>query len=73
MTRQSRRTFLRHAATAGVAGSFVIAGTKSSGTVLGANDAIRVGVAGIRGRGGDRIAEFLKIPGMYVTHLIDIE
>ena len=71
MTRRSRRTFLRQAAVAGVATSFTIAGTKSSGKVLGANDAIRVGVAGIRGRGGDHIKEYLKIPGVQVTHLID--
>jgi predicted dehydrogenase len=71
MTRQSRRTFLGRAASLGVAGAFTIAGTKSSGRVLGANDAIRVGVAGIRGRGGDHIGEFLKIPGVQVTHLID--
>jgi hypothetical protein len=71
MAGHSRRTFLRRAAAAGIAATFTIAGTKSSGNVLGANDAIRVGVAGIRGRGGDHIAEFLKIPGVQVTHLID--
>ena len=71
MTRPSRRQFLRQAAAAGIAASFTIAGTKSSGRVLGANDTIRVGVAGIHGRGGDHIGEFLKIPGVQVTHLID--
>ena len=71
MTRHSRRTFLRQAAAAGVAATFTIAGTKSSGKVLGANDTIRLGVAGINGRGGDHINEFLKIPGVQVTHLID--
>jgi predicted dehydrogenase len=71
MPGHSRRTFLRRAATAGVAATFTVAGTKSSGRVLGANDAIRVGVAGIRGRGGDHVGEFLKIPGVQVTHLID--
>jgi len=70
MTSYSRRKFLGHAAAAGVA-TFTIAGTKSSGKVLGANEAIRVGVAGIRGRGGDHIKEFLQIPGVQVTHLVD--
>jgi len=71
MKRHSRRTFLRQAAAAGVAATFTIAGTKSSGVVLGANETVRVGVAGIHGRGGDHIGEFLKIPGVQVTHLID--
>jgi len=71
MTHQSRRTFLHRATAAGALATLTIAGTKSSGSVLGANDAVRVGVAGIHGRGGDHIAEFLKIPGVQVTHLID--
>jgi predicted dehydrogenase len=71
MTRPSRREFLRQAAATGLAATFTIAGTKSSGHVLGANDTVRLGVAGIRGRGGDHIGEFLKVPGVQVTHLID--
>ena len=66
-----RRTFLRQAAATSAVAAFTISGTKSSGAVLGANDAIRVGVAGIRGRGGDHMSEFLNIPGVRVTHLID--
>jgi hypothetical protein len=66
----SRRKFLSRATVAGLA-AVTIAGTKSSGKVLGANAAIRVGVAGIRGRGGDHIREFLQIPGVQVTHLVD--
>ncbi|MCR4413117.1 MAG: Gfo/Idh/MocA family oxidoreductase [Thermoguttaceae bacterium] len=69
MPRHDRRTFL--AAAVGAAATVTIAGTKSTGSVFGANDAICVGVAGIRGRGGDHIGEFLKIPGVRVTHLID--
>ena len=38
--------------------TITIAGTKASGRVLGANDTIRVGVAGIHGRGGAHIDEF---------------
>ena len=71
MTRSSRRQFLGQAAAAGIAATFTIAGTKSSGNVLGRQRLVRMGVAGIRGRGGDHISEFLKIPGVQVTHLID--
>jgi predicted dehydrogenase len=39
--------------------------------VLGANDTVRLGVVGIRGRGGDHVNEFLQVPGVQVTHLVD--
>ncbi len=70
MSRVSRREFVKRAS-AGVAVSFTIAGTKASGRVLGANDVIRIGVAGIRGRGSEHIRAFAKMPGVQVTHLID--
>ena len=55
MSRLNRRKFLQTSAAASTAfGLFTIAGTKASGQVLGANDTVRVGVAGIRGRGADR-------------------
>ena len=51
MARVTRRKFIQQSAAASTAfGLFTIAGTKASGRVLGANDAVRVGVAGIRGR-----------------------
>ena len=72
MTRLTRRRFLKTAAaTAGVASTFTIAGTRASGRVLGANDTIRVGVAGIHGRGGSHIGAFSGMKGVQVTHLID--
>jgi len=72
MSRPTRRAFLkRAAATAGVATSFTIAGTKASGLVLGANDTVRVGVAGIHGRGNGHIGAFAGMDKVQVTHLID--
>ncbi len=71
MTRQTRRSFLKKTAAAGVAATFTVAGTKASGRVLGANDTIRIGVAGIHGRGGSHIDTFAKMDGVQVTHLID--
>jgi len=72
MSRQTRRTFLkRAAATAGVGAGFAIAGTKASGKILGANDTIRLGVAGIHGRGGSHISAFAPMDGVDVTCLID--
>ena len=72
MPRQTRRSFLKTAAaTAGVGVGWTIAGTKASGKVLGANDTIRVGVAGIHGRGGSHISSFVGMDNVQVTHLID--
>src|SRR5690606_36026709 len=74
MSRLSRRKFLKTTAAASTAFSlFTIAGTKSSGQVLGANDVIRVGVAGIRGRGGAHIDELAGRKGVQVTYLIDVD
>src|SRR4051812_6834256 len=70
MSRPNRRTFLT-GSLAAVGAGFTIAGTKSSGRVLGANDTIRVGVAGLHGRGGSHVGEFTGMKGVQVTYLID--
>lgn len=72
----TRRQFVRRAATATAAASsafslFTIAGTKASGRVLGANDTVRIGVAGINGRGSSHISEFGGMKNVQVTYLID--
>ena len=71
MFSKSRRTFLKQAAAAGLGATFAISGTKASGTILGANERIRVGVAGIRGRGRSHIEEYGKREGVEVAYLID--
>jgi predicted dehydrogenase len=69
MTRQTRRDFLK--TTLAAAATVTIAGTKSSGKVQGANDTIRVAIAGLNGRGGSHVGEFGKMPGVQVTYLVD--
>jgi predicted dehydrogenase len=69
MSRLNRRKFLQ--TTLAAAASITIAGTKSSGRVLGANDTIRIGVAGLHGRGGDHVKAFAGRHGVQVTYLID--
>ena len=72
MSRLSRRQFLnRSVAAAGIGAGFAIGGTKSSGRVLGANDTIRIGVAGLHGRGGSHVGEFAGMKGVEITYLID--
>ena len=69
MARQTRRSFLKR--TLAAAATITIAGTKSTGRVLGANDAIRIGVAGLNGRGGSHVGEFGRMDGVAITYLID--
>ncbi|MCI0680535.1 MAG: Gfo/Idh/MocA family oxidoreductase [Gemmataceae bacterium] len=70
-SRQSRRQFMQK--TLAAVATVTIAGTKSSGRVVGANDAIRVGVAGINGRGGAHVSAFLGIQNVQITYLIDVD
>jgi len=72
MSHLSRRQFLnRSVVAAGMGAGFAIGGTKSSGRVIGANDTIRIGVAGLNGRGGSHVAAFSKMKGVEITYLID--
>jgi predicted dehydrogenase len=68
MNRITRRTFVK----AGVAGTVAaIAGTKSSGRVIGANDTVRLAICGLNSRGGDHIKEFATMPGVSIAYLVD--
>src|SRR6188472_140029 len=72
MSSLSRRKFVQASAAASTAFSlFTIAGTKASGRVIGANDTIRIGVAGINGRGGSHIDGFGSQKNVEVAYLID--
>jgi predicted dehydrogenase len=61
----------RSIAAAGVGGGFAIGGTKSSGRVIGANDTVRIAIAGLNGRGGAHVAEFGKTAGVAIVCLVD--
>ena len=68
----SRRQFMNQSiAAAGIGAGFAIGGTKSSGRVVGANDTIRLAVAGLNGRGGSHVSEFVAMPGVEITYLVD--
>jgi predicted dehydrogenase len=69
MNRMNRRNFLKN--TLAAAATITIAGTKSSGRVLGANDVIRMGVAGLNGRGSSHVGAYANMPGVQITYLID--
>jgi predicted dehydrogenase len=67
MKRLTRRDFVKSTAAAGA----ILAMPFSR--VRGANDAIRVGVAGIRGRGGGLIKEFHDLDSVQVVALCDVD
>lgn len=70
MSRIDRRRFLQ-ASSAVAAGSFVISGTKASGKVIGANDRLRIGVAGLHGRGKSHMDGWLSQENVEISHVID--
>src|ERR1043165_6504392 len=72
MSSLSRRKFIQASASASAAFPlFTIAGTKASGKVIGANDTIRIGVAGCGGRGSSHVSEWTSQEKVHVTYLID--
>jgi predicted dehydrogenase len=66
-----RRTFLKRAAASGIAAAFAISGTKASGRVLGANDRVRIAVAGINGRGQAHITAYGEMRDVEIVWLVD--
>jgi predicted dehydrogenase len=69
MTHLSRRSF--HRGVAATAGSFLITGTRASGNIVGANDRLRVAVAGVNGRGKGHIEGWLSQKNVEIAYLID--
>ncbi|APW58867.1 Gfo/Idh/MocA family protein [Paludisphaera borealis] len=67
---QSRRRFLHNSLAIAGAG-FAIGGTRTTGRVIGANDTIRVAVAGVNGRGMEHIDQFSKAAGVELVYLVD--
>jgi predicted dehydrogenase len=68
MSNPNRRHFMQ---TLAAAATVTVAGTKSSGQVVGANEAIRVAVAGLNGRGGSHISAYNGMSNVRITHFID--
>lgn len=65
----NRRDFLKAASVAG--GSLIIMGTKASGRIRGANDRVRIAVAGLNGRGQSHIDGWLKADNVEIVYGID--
>jgi hypothetical protein len=69
-TSLNRRRFLGGSLAVAGAG-FAIGGTRATGRVIGANDTNRVAVAGLNGRGGSHVDEYVKMPDVAITDLVD--
>ena len=70
MSRITRRNFLQ--TTSAVAGtSLILTGTQASGKVLGANDRVRVAIAGLHGRGKSHIGGWSGQKNVEIAYVAD--
>jgi len=68
----NRRDFLRRSIAGGALATFVVSGTKASGRVRGANDRVRIAVAGINGQGKWRhLRGFGPMKDVEIAYLVD--
>jgi len=65
----SRRSFIQGSLAAGT--TFLVCGTRASARVIGANERLRIAVAGVNGRGGSHISGWLGQPNVEIAYLID--
>jgi predicted dehydrogenase len=70
MARITRRGFLQ-TSTAAAGASLLLTGTRASGKVLGANDRVRIAVAGLHGRGRSHMSGWLGQDNVEIAYLID--
>ena len=63
MPNLTRRNFLKYSLAAGT--TALICGTASTARVFGANDRLRIAVAGVNGRGGSHIAGWFSFQPLW--------
>jgi len=74
MSKLTRRDFIKNSlATASGIGITSSLPTTAWSKVLGANDDVRVAVAGLRGKGRSHIEQFRKLPGVRVVAVCDAD
>jgi predicted dehydrogenase len=69
MSHLNRRRFLQTSSAAGA--SLLLTGTRASGAVNGANDRVRVAVAGLNGRGQSHIGGWMGQSNVEIAYLCD--
>ncbi len=74
MSKLNRRTFLKTSAlTIAGASVFAISGTSASGRILGANDRVRIALAGAGSRGGEHIGFYGDLPNVEIAYVVDAD
>jgi predicted dehydrogenase len=71
MSHCNRREFLKCAAASGIAAKFAVSGTRAFGRVVGANDRVRIAVAGINGRGQTHMQVYGDMKNVEIAYLVD--
>src|ERR1022692_383659 len=69
MSKLTRREFAK--GTIAAMATITVAGTKSSGNVIGANDTVRVAVAGLNARGASHVGAYVGMPNVEIAYLVD--
>jgi len=65
----TRRQFLQTSSAAGA--SLLLTGTRASGAVNGANDRVRVAIAGLNGRGKGHVQGYLGLDNVEIAYVVD--
>lgn len=71
MKNVTRRQFLQTSSAAGA--GLLLLGTKASGNIVGANDRVRIAVAGLNGRGGSHIGGWMGQENVELAYLCDVD
>ncbi|TWU11178.1 4-carboxy-2-hydroxymuconate-6-semialdehyde dehydrogenase [Novipirellula galeiformis] len=69
ISKPTRRNFLK--TTSAIGGSLIIMGTKATAGIKGANDRVRIAVAGVNGRGNAHIGGWMKAENVELIYVID--
>ena len=69
MSHPTRRSFLQTSSALGA--SLLLTGTRASGNIQGANDRVRIAVAGVNGRGRSHIDGWRSQENVEIAYLVD--
>lgn len=72
-SRPTRRRFLAGAAAASATLALQGCASARARRVLGANEALRLGVVGLNGRGSELVGSFRRVPGVRIAALCDVD
>ena len=71
MSRTTRRQFLKTSTAITAGSTFLITGTKASGNIIGANDRLRIAVAGLNGRGKSHMGGWQSQKNVEIAYVAD--